>query len=72
MLNMKTSFYWRICWGVVTPGIMIMVFVYGLIATDALVYGETYTYPDEAYREYCLIICYKHRYLIFFYYVYKN
>lgn len=49
MLGMKSSFYWRICWAIVTPVIMIVVFLYALITTEALVFGGNYTYPSEAY-----------------------
>ncbi|GBP68512.1 Sodium-dependent nutrient amino acid transporter 1 [Eumeta japonica] len=50
MLKIKTSFYWRLCWGVITPGIMIAVFIYALITVEALTFGaEEYVYPTLAY-----------------------
>ncbi|XP_063824948.1 sodium-dependent nutrient amino acid transporter 1-like [Ostrinia nubilalis] len=49
MLGVKSSFYWRICWSIITPAIMIAVFMYALITTEALVYGGTYRYPEGAY-----------------------
>ncbi|XP_073945333.1 sodium-dependent nutrient amino acid transporter 1-like [Choristoneura fumiferana] len=49
MLGVKPNFYWRICWSIITPFIMIAVFMYAMIATDALVFGDDYVYPREAY-----------------------
>ncbi|CAH2037460.1 unnamed protein product, partial [Iphiclides podalirius] len=51
MLGLKTSFYWRICWSIVTPTIMIAVFFYALITTEALLFGGTYQYPPAAYSK---------------------
>ncbi|XP_060802920.1 sodium-dependent nutrient amino acid transporter 1 [Amyelois transitella] len=48
MLGIKTSFYWRICWSIVTPAIMIVVFMYAMITTTTLLYGD-YEYPQVAY-----------------------
>ncbi|XP_053608028.1 sodium-dependent nutrient amino acid transporter 1-like [Plodia interpunctella] len=48
MLGIKTSFYWRICWSIVTPAIMIFVFMYAMVTTQTLVFGD-YTYPSSAY-----------------------
>ncbi|XP_032525752.2 sodium-dependent nutrient amino acid transporter 1-like [Danaus plexippus] len=49
MLGVKTSFFWRICWMVVTPLLMIFVFFYAIITTDKLVFGDDYEYPSSAY-----------------------
>ncbi|KAJ8728149.1 hypothetical protein PYW08_016534 [Mythimna loreyi] len=49
MLGLKTSFYWRICWGIVTPIMMMVVFFYSLITTEQLLFGGTYEYPNAAY-----------------------
>ncbi|KAL4713240.1 hypothetical protein ACJJTC_013170 [Scirpophaga incertulas] len=54
MLGIKTSFYWRICWAILTPFIMVSVFIYALANTKDLVYGGDgadggYIYPDSAY-----------------------
>ncbi|CAH1645505.1 unnamed protein product [Spodoptera littoralis] len=48
MLGLKTSFYWRICWGIVTPLMMMTVFFYALVTTDQLTFND-YIYPDGAY-----------------------
>ncbi|CAH0397886.1 unnamed protein product [Chilo suppressalis] len=49
MLGIKTSIYWRVCWAIVTPVIMIAVFMYAIITTEALVFGDNYIYPSGAY-----------------------
>ncbi|GBP42003.1 Sodium-dependent nutrient amino acid transporter 1 [Eumeta japonica] len=48
MLGLKPSIYWRICWAIVTPVIMIAVFMYEIVTTDELTYGGV-VYPDAAY-----------------------
>ncbi|KAG6447150.1 hypothetical protein O3G_MSEX004792 [Manduca sexta] len=52
MLGIKTSFYWRICWGIITPIMMVVVFVYALVTTDDLLFGGVYQYPQAAYSMY--------------------
>ncbi|XP_026753316.2 sodium-dependent nutrient amino acid transporter 1-like [Galleria mellonella] len=49
MLGIKTSFYWRICWAIVTPLMMIAVFMYAMVTSEALVFGDDYTYTKSAY-----------------------
>ncbi|CAG9133366.1 unnamed protein product [Plutella xylostella] len=49
MLGIKTSVYWRFCWGIITPLMMIAVFIYALISFEALVFGEDYVYPTAGY-----------------------
>ncbi|XP_050671242.1 sodium-dependent nutrient amino acid transporter 1-like [Leptidea sinapis] len=48
MLGIKTSVYWRFCWGLITPVIMIVVFIYALQSSEALSVGDYY-YPTAAY-----------------------
>ncbi|XP_060655006.1 sodium-dependent nutrient amino acid transporter 1 [Drosophila nasuta] len=48
MLNVKTGFYWRICWAIVAPGLMFLVLVYMLFSYEPLTYKGV-TYPQEAY-----------------------
>ncbi|KAI5651871.1 sodium:neurotransmitter symporter family domain-containing protein [Phthorimaea operculella] len=48
MLNMKTSVYWRFCWGIITPGILIVVFIFALISSDEPKHGD-YVYPFAGY-----------------------
>ncbi|CAB3224194.1 unnamed protein product [Arctia plantaginis] len=49
MLGLKSSFYWRMCWGLITPFMMIAVFFYSFITTERLMFGQTYEYPEYAY-----------------------
>ncbi|CAH2037457.1 unnamed protein product, partial [Iphiclides podalirius] len=49
MLGIKTSIYWRFCWGVITPSMMIVVFIYALASYEALVFGGYYYYPTAGY-----------------------
>ncbi|CAG9113477.1 unnamed protein product [Plutella xylostella] len=49
MLGVRTSAYWRVCWGLATPGLMVAVFVYSLISFKPLVFGGDYVYPFAGY-----------------------
>lgn len=48
MLKRKTGFYWRICWGFVTPIMMTIILIYTLVTLKPLQY-KNYTYPDAVY-----------------------
>ncbi|KAH8271602.1 hypothetical protein KR018_010874 [Drosophila ironensis] len=48
MLNIKTSFYWRICWAIVAPGLMFLVLVYMLFSYEPLTYRGV-EYPPAYY-----------------------
>ncbi|KAM8712006.1 hypothetical protein ACLKA7_012512 [Drosophila subpalustris] len=48
MLKAKTSFYWRICWAIVAPGLMFLVLVYMLCSYEPLTYKNV-PYPSAAY-----------------------
>lgn len=50
MLGIKTGWYWRLCWGVLTPGLMVAIIVYNLATLQPLRYNDT-TYPEIAYGE---------------------
>ncbi|KAJ8730101.1 hypothetical protein PYW07_017139 [Mythimna separata] len=49
MLGIKTGFYWRICWGIIMPAMMITVFIYALITSEELTFGDDYYYPTAGY-----------------------
>lgn len=51
MLGIKTGLYWRICWGIVTPGLMIAIIIYNLATLEPLKYNN-YVYPDVLYSKY--------------------
>lgn len=48
MSNRKVSLYWRLCWGFVTPVLMIIIFVYKIITIEPEKYGGR-LFPTEAY-----------------------
>ncbi|XP_052740397.1 sodium-dependent nutrient amino acid transporter 1-like [Bicyclus anynana] len=48
MLGFRSSFFWRICWAIITPVLMIVVFFYAMITTEKIKFGGEY-YPDGAY-----------------------
>lgn len=46
MLNRKVTFYWRLCWGVLTPCLLIVIFVYSMISLQSPTYN-TLKFPDS-------------------------
>ncbi|XP_047995406.1 sodium-dependent nutrient amino acid transporter 1-like [Leguminivora glycinivorella] len=44
MLGLKTSVYWRWCWGIIAPAMMIIVFIYALVTNN---FGGD-AFPDVA------------------------
>lgn len=51
MLNQKPGIYWRTCWGIITPALMIGILIYFLSTMEPLKYKD-YIYPDSAYGNY--------------------
>ncbi|XP_055906728.1 sodium-dependent nutrient amino acid transporter 1 isoform X1 [Eupeodes corollae] len=49
MFNIKTGFYWRICWGILTPGLMFLVLAYTVVTYKPLDY-KGITYPKAVYQ----------------------
>ncbi|CAH2261012.1 jg10790 [Pararge aegeria aegeria] len=49
MLGITTSIYWRFCWGIITPAMMVVVFIYALLSFDNLLFGGHYVYPTAGY-----------------------
>ncbi|XP_045133885.1 sodium-dependent nutrient amino acid transporter 1-like isoform X1 [Portunus trituberculatus] len=47
MLDRSTGFFWRLCWGIINPIFLAVVFVYGQIQHQGLAYG-TYVYDSMA------------------------
>lgn len=54
-LGRKTGIYWRLCWSIFTPVIMITVFMYAMITAEHYKFGGNYEYPQAAYSEYLYI-----------------
>ncbi|XP_054740384.1 sodium-dependent nutrient amino acid transporter 1 isoform X1 [Anastrepha obliqua] len=48
MIGLKTGIYWRICWGIITPGLMLAVLIYTLIDLKPLTYKNV-DYPNIAH-----------------------
>ncbi|OAD54951.1 Sodium-dependent nutrient amino acid transporter 1 [Eufriesea mexicana] len=57
MLDKETSSYWRICWFLVTPLILIIIFIYTVATLSPLTYGET-EYPVSAHAAGTVILCF--------------
>lgn len=47
MLGRKVGAYWRICWAILTPCLLITILVYSLATMEPLKYGSV-SYPDSA------------------------
>lgn len=48
MTKRHIGWYWRICWGVITPFCMIFLFLYALISYETPQYAMRF-FPDEYY-----------------------
>ncbi|KAK9300396.1 hypothetical protein QLX08_006927 [Tetragonisca angustula] len=57
MLDRKTSSYWRICWFLITPLILITIFLYTVATLSPLTYGGK-TYPATAHAAGVVILCF--------------
>lgn len=58
MLNRRPSIYWRLTWGLITPGILIIVFLYTISTTPRLLYKDMHEYPNSAYICGWLLACF--------------
>lgn len=45
MLDRRPSFYWKLCWGIITPVLMIVIFIYSIITMETLQYNRK-DYPE--------------------------
>lgn len=48
MVGLKTGIYWRLCWGLITPGLMLAVLIYTLLDMKPLTYKNV-EYPAIAH-----------------------
>lgn len=53
MTNMKVSIYWRLCWTIITPLLMTVMFIYSLISMQTIQYSG-WDYPESANSKYSL------------------
>lgn len=51
MLQRRVNVYWRICWAVLTPVLLITILIYASVVTEPLKYGQ-YSYPAIALGKY--------------------
>ncbi|XP_055844970.1 sodium-dependent nutrient amino acid transporter 1-like [Episyrphus balteatus] len=47
MTNKKVTLYWRLCWTILTPGIMLIIFIYSMITMESAKYSGM-EYPELA------------------------
>ncbi|XP_020281646.1 sodium-dependent nutrient amino acid transporter 1-like isoform X2 [Pseudomyrmex gracilis] len=52
MLQKRPSVYWRVCWAVITPLLLVGILIYTLVNLKPLTYGNIY-YPFNAYERTC-------------------
>lgn len=50
MLGVQTGWYWRVCWAVITPAMMVTILVYQFVTLQPLEYNGV-MYPDFVYGE---------------------
>lgn len=48
MVGLNTGIYWRLCWGLITPGLMLAVLIYTLMDMKPLTYKNV-EYPAIAH-----------------------
>ncbi|XP_077259916.1 sodium-dependent nutrient amino acid transporter 1-like [Temnothorax americanus] len=48
MLKKRLSMFWRVCWGVLTPGIILVIFIYTFANLELLKYNKNF-YPYSVY-----------------------
>lgn len=56
MLDRKPSAYWRICWFIVTPLMLIVIFIYTVATLSPLTYGDR-SFPDSAHAAGWILLC---------------
>ncbi|XP_014609957.1 PREDICTED: sodium-dependent nutrient amino acid transporter 1-like [Polistes canadensis] len=56
MLDMKATMFWRVCWFVITPVILIVIFLYTVVNMSPLVYAGK-TFPIGAHAAGVIILC---------------
>ncbi|XP_078034795.1 sodium-dependent nutrient amino acid transporter 1 isoform X2 [Augochlora pura] len=57
MLNKETSWYWRICWFLVTPLILIVIFFYTVATLQPLTYSDK-EFPKSAHVAGAVLLCF--------------
>lgn len=57
MTKRKVTVYWRVCWTIITPGLMAIMFIYSLISMTTIRYSG-WDYPNSAISECLSRLCY--------------
>lgn len=48
MIGRNPGIYWRLCWGIITPILMISILIYTIVSYEPLTYKNIF-YPNTAY-----------------------
>lgn len=48
MLKKRLSIFWRVCWSILTPGIILVIFIYTFANLELLKYNKNF-YPYSVY-----------------------
>jgi len=59
MVGRKLSVHWRVCWGIITPVLMIAILVYSLATKEPETHQEK-LFPASAYGMWVRILIKKH------------
>lgn len=51
MIGRNPGIYWRLCWGIITPILMISILIYTIVSYEPLTY-KNILYPNSAYGSY--------------------
>jgi solute carrier family 6 amino acid transporter-like protein 5/7/9/14 len=62
MVGRKLSAYWRLCWGIITPVLMISILAYAIVTMKPETYQDK-PFPTSAYGTWVRIIIAKHGFL---------
>jgi solute carrier family 6 amino acid transporter-like protein 5/7/9/14 len=62
MVGRKLSAYWRLCWGIITPVLMIVILVYSLVTMETETYQDK-LFPTSSYVMWVRILIKKHDFL---------
>jgi solute carrier family 6 amino acid transporter-like protein 5/7/9/14 len=62
MVGRKLSAYWRLCWGIITPVLMIAILMYAIVTMKPETYQDK-LFPTSAYGMWVRILIKKHDFL---------
>lgn len=65
MTGRNPGLYWRICWGFLTPLLMIAILLYTFTTYEPIKYKDNY-YPNSAYGRYFISQHYELSFILFF------